>query len=210
MCDICQANPVVVVCHEDRAFLCRTCDVQIHSANDFVAKHARFLFSGVGLKLNSVGASAAASGSGAPSAVADQTQRAREVALAHLKPSEPYYFSGGNGNGSNQQQNNTTSNNTNTTRAGGKGGKRRKTTSDGYDDDEAVVPSSGGPSSSGGSGGAARNGASHFAADDEFNSFVADFVKGGAQADADFLDTFFDDIPAGFREEDFGVVPTFR
>ena len=46
--------------------------------------------------------------------------------------------------------------------------------------------------------------------DDEFNSFVADFVKGGAAADADFLDTFFDDIPAGFRDEDSGVVPTLR
>ena len=46
-----------------------------------------------------------------------------------------------------------------------------------------------------------------FVPDDEFNSFVSDFVKGGAAADAEFLDTFFDDIPSGFQEEDFGVVP---
>ena len=47
---------MVVVCHEDRAFLCRGCDTSIHSANEFVAKHRRFLFSGVGLALESVGA----------------------------------------------------------------------------------------------------------------------------------------------------------
>ena len=40
-----------------------------------------------------------------------------------------------------------------------------------------------------------------------FNSFVSDFVKGGAAAEREFLDTFFDDIPSGFQEEDFGVVP---
>ena len=32
-CDVCQMNPVYVMCYEDRAFLCRSCDVNIHSAN---------------------------------------------------------------------------------------------------------------------------------------------------------------------------------
>tara|TARA_B110000459_G_C16503475_1_gene444500 strand:+ start:129 stop:716 length:588 start_codon:yes stop_codon:yes gene_type:complete len=173
-----QANPVVVVCHEDRAFLCRTCDVSIHSANDFVAKHQRFLFSGVGLQLESVG-------QGKSNGKTQQTNanKAREIAEAHFKPSmEP-------------PQAQTTQNK----RSKGK----RKAQESNFDDD-ALVPSLAGPSSSGGSG------AQQMAPDDEFNSFVADFVKGGAAADADFLDTFFDDIPAGFREDDFGVVPTFR
>ena len=45
---ISQVNPVYVVCHEDRAFLCRECDVSIHSANEHVAKHRRFLVGGAG------------------------------------------------------------------------------------------------------------------------------------------------------------------
>ena len=43
-CDICKSNPVSVVCHEDRAFLCTNCDLKIHSANDFAGHHQRFAF----------------------------------------------------------------------------------------------------------------------------------------------------------------------
>ena len=49
-----QANPVFTVCHEDRAFLCRGCDVAIHSANEHVAKHQRFLFQGLAIELNAI------------------------------------------------------------------------------------------------------------------------------------------------------------
>lgn len=59
-CDICQVNPVFAVCREDRAFLCRTCDLAIHSANEHVAKHERFLFTGVSIELNSTPAGSAA------------------------------------------------------------------------------------------------------------------------------------------------------
>lgn len=34
-------------CLEDRALLCRKCDVAIHTANSFVAGHQRFLLTGV-------------------------------------------------------------------------------------------------------------------------------------------------------------------
>ena len=56
-CDICQSAPAVVLCHEDRAFLCRACDVSIHSANEHAAAHSRFLFTNVKLELAAVGAS---------------------------------------------------------------------------------------------------------------------------------------------------------
>ena len=46
------------LCHEDRAFLCRACDVSIHSANTIVAKHSRFLFTNVALELHAVGSQA--------------------------------------------------------------------------------------------------------------------------------------------------------
>ena len=46
---ISQVNPVYVVCHEDRAFLCRECDVSIHSANEHVMANRRFLMSGCSL-----------------------------------------------------------------------------------------------------------------------------------------------------------------
>ena len=54
-CDICQVNPVFACCREDRAFLCRACDLDIHSANASVAKHERFLISGITLELQSLG-----------------------------------------------------------------------------------------------------------------------------------------------------------
>ena len=57
MCDICQSSPAVSLCHEDRAFLCRACDASIHSANEHVAAHSRFLFTNVKLELAAVGAS---------------------------------------------------------------------------------------------------------------------------------------------------------
>ena len=175
---------MVVVCHEDRAFLCRGCDTSIHSANEFVAKHRRFLFSGVGLALESVGAKQTRGGQ---KQTDDVPPRALivEKQLAHVNAPAPV--------------------NTTTKTSKGKRKASALQQNEFNESEDALVPSLAGPSSSGGSGAAQAP-----LPDDEFNSFVADFVKGGAAADADFLDTFFDDIPAGFREEDFGVVPTFR
>ena len=169
---------MLVVCHEDRAFLCRGCDTSIHSANEFVAKHRRFLFTGVGLALESTGSK--------PAHDSKQQTQANNVAPTNV-----------------MENSNARSN------AAPKPSKgKRKAAAmqqNSHESEDALVPSLAGPSSSGGSGAAQAP-----LPDDEFNSFVADFVKGGAAADAEFLDTFFDDIPAGFREEDFGVVPTFR
>merc|ERR1719199_8499 len=50
-CDICQDANAYVVCREDRAFLCRRCDISIHTATKLAEKHQRFLLSGVTLAL---------------------------------------------------------------------------------------------------------------------------------------------------------------
>lgn len=58
-CDICQEAVGYFFCLEDRALLCRKCDVAIHTANTFVSAHQRFLLTGVevGLELAEPGAS---------------------------------------------------------------------------------------------------------------------------------------------------------
>lgn len=52
MCDICQEERAVLFCTEDRAVICRQCDLMIHTANEFTAKHHRYILSNVatGLK----------------------------------------------------------------------------------------------------------------------------------------------------------------
>ncbi|CAN1301637.1 B-box zinc finger protein 22 [Linum perenne] len=46
-CDICQEMAGFFFCLEDRALLCRKCDVAIHTANEHVSVHQRFLLTGV-------------------------------------------------------------------------------------------------------------------------------------------------------------------
>ncbi|CAI9088873.1 OLC1v1023321C1 [Oldenlandia corymbosa var. corymbosa] len=46
-CDICQETIGYFFCLEDRALLCRKCDVSIHTANPYVSAHQRFLLTGV-------------------------------------------------------------------------------------------------------------------------------------------------------------------
>ncbi|KAH7670833.1 B-box-type zinc finger domain-containing protein [Dioscorea alata] len=50
-CDICQEKTGYFFCLEDRALLCRHCDVSIHSASPFVSSHQRFLITGVRVAL---------------------------------------------------------------------------------------------------------------------------------------------------------------
>lgn len=58
-CDICQETVGYFFCLEDRALLCRKCDVAIHTANSYVSAHQRFLLTGVkvGLEPTEPGAS---------------------------------------------------------------------------------------------------------------------------------------------------------
>ncbi|KDP27668.1 hypothetical protein JCGZ_19560 [Jatropha curcas] len=58
-CDICQETAGFFFCLEDRALLCRKCDVSVHTANAYVSAHQRFLLTGVkvGLEPANPGAS---------------------------------------------------------------------------------------------------------------------------------------------------------
>ncbi|XP_047052044.1 B-box zinc finger protein 22-like [Lolium rigidum] len=46
-CDICQEKTGYFFCVEDRALLCRSCDVAVHTASPHVSAHRRFLITGV-------------------------------------------------------------------------------------------------------------------------------------------------------------------
>ncbi|XP_031744400.1 B-box zinc finger protein 21 [Cucumis sativus] len=54
LCDICQERRAFLFCQEDRAILCKDCDVAIHWANQVTRNHQRFLLTGV--KLSSAAA----------------------------------------------------------------------------------------------------------------------------------------------------------
>lgn len=60
-CDICQETVGYFFCLEDRALLCRKCDVAIHKANSFVSAHQRFLLTGVKVGLEPTGPGASSS-----------------------------------------------------------------------------------------------------------------------------------------------------
>ncbi|KAM3242529.1 hypothetical protein ACQJBY_054900 [Aegilops geniculata] len=49
LCDICQEKRGFLFCKEDRAILCRECDVSVHAASELSMRHARFLLTGVRL-----------------------------------------------------------------------------------------------------------------------------------------------------------------
>mmetsp|Transcript_8364 Transcript_8364/g.11285 ORF Transcript_8364/g.11285 Transcript_8364/m.11285 type:complete len:274 (-) Transcript_8364:154-975(-) len=46
-CDICQNENAFVFCRDDRAVLCRRCDMSIHAPNTLAEKHDRFLLTGI-------------------------------------------------------------------------------------------------------------------------------------------------------------------
>lgn len=52
-CDICQEKRAILFCQEDRAILCRDCDIPIHKANEHTQKHSRFLLTGDRLSASS-------------------------------------------------------------------------------------------------------------------------------------------------------------
>nr|XP_027112173.1 B-box zinc finger protein 20-like isoform X1 [Coffea arabica] len=52
-CDICQERRALLFCQQDRALLCRECDIPVHKANQHTQKHDRFLLTGVRLSASS-------------------------------------------------------------------------------------------------------------------------------------------------------------
>ncbi|XP_055811550.1 B-box zinc finger protein 21-like [Solanum dulcamara] len=53
MCDICQERRGFLFCQQDRAIMCRECDLPIHKANEHTQKHNRYLLTGIKLSANS-------------------------------------------------------------------------------------------------------------------------------------------------------------
>ncbi|OIT33411.1 PREDICTED: B-box zinc finger protein 21-like isoform X2 [Nicotiana attenuata] len=68
LCDICQERRAILFCQQDRAILCRECDLPIHKANEHTQKHNRYLFTGIKLSANSALYSSTPSPSAASSA----------------------------------------------------------------------------------------------------------------------------------------------
>ncbi|CAO2814987.1 unnamed protein product [Amaranthus hypochondriacus] len=53
LCDICQEKRAFLFCREDRAILCRECDIPIHKANEHTQNHNRYLLTGVKISASS-------------------------------------------------------------------------------------------------------------------------------------------------------------
>lgn len=70
LCDICQDRRAFLFCQEDRAILCRECDIPIHKANEHTQKHNRYLLTGVKLSATSSLYSLSSSSSSSSSAAA--------------------------------------------------------------------------------------------------------------------------------------------
>ncbi|XP_076949666.1 B-box zinc finger protein 21-like [Bidens hawaiensis] len=47
VCDICQDKKAFLFCQQDRAILCKDCDLAIHKVNQHTLNHSRFLLTGV-------------------------------------------------------------------------------------------------------------------------------------------------------------------
>ncbi|XAR72778.1 hypothetical protein NMG60_11019533 [Bertholletia excelsa] len=87
-CDICQERRAFLFCREDRAILCRECDVPIHKANEHTQKHTRFLLTGV--KLSS---SQSSSSSSAPNPASSSSNGCDFVIDSDFKSSVSKQFS---------------------------------------------------------------------------------------------------------------------
>lgn len=80
-CDICQEAAGYFFCLEDRALLCRKCDVAIHTVNSLVSSHQRFLLTGV-----KVGLEAADLGASSSTGKSISTERILEPEKPHSVP----------------------------------------------------------------------------------------------------------------------------
>ena len=167
------------ICREDRAFLCRSCDISIHSANEHVAKHERYLMSGVTVELNAMPSTSggAAAPLPAPAVVEQQVQVQEAPAVvpqvaATVAPKK------------------------------GKGTKRKAVQkSNSFNSADAAVPTFVGSLDVDSTPAPLDAEFNSFVQD--FLGPAGKESKGGDVSMANFLDNFFDDIP----EDDFGVVP---
>ncbi|KAH9610646.1 hypothetical protein KSS87_002961 [Heliosperma pusillum] len=105
-CDICQEAAGYFFCLEDRALLCRKCDISIHTVNSFVSGHQRFLLTGVKVGLEDAEPGSSSSGGKTQSSEkgsSDADNRAAPKRTAPVISSTMTHYdragSGQNGNG---------------------------------------------------------------------------------------------------------------
>ncbi|KAE9590574.1 hypothetical protein Lal_00023079 [Lupinus albus] len=91
-CDICQEAFGYFFCLEDRALLCRNCDLAIHTANAYVSGHQRFLLTGVrvGLEATDPGASSSSLKSDSGDKVSDTKSASICKKVAAMPQSSDY------------------------------------------------------------------------------------------------------------------------
>lgn len=81
-CDICQETSGFFFCLQDRALLCRKCDVSIHTANSFVSGHQRFLLTGIKVGLEAIEP-------GASSTISEKTSETKSNSISLISGSMP-------------------------------------------------------------------------------------------------------------------------
>ncbi|KAJ1383762.1 B-box-type zinc finger [Sesbania bispinosa] len=91
-CDICQEALGYFFCLEDRALLCRKCDLAIHTANAYVSGHQRFLLTGVrvGLEATEPGASSSSLKSDSGEKVSDTKSSSVSRKVSTMPQSSDY------------------------------------------------------------------------------------------------------------------------
>ncbi|RYR49706.1 hypothetical protein Ahy_A07g036242 [Arachis hypogaea] len=80
-CDICQERRAYLFCKEDRAILCRECDVPIHKANEHTQNHSRFLLTGVKLSGSSLDTASSSSVTSSTEARSSRSRMKRPTAF---------------------------------------------------------------------------------------------------------------------------------
>ncbi|KAK4429325.1 B-box zinc finger protein 21 [Sesamum alatum] len=85
LCDICQERRAFLFCQQDRAILCRECDIPIHNANEHTQKHTRYLLTG--LRLSATSALYSDSQSSAESVISClKNTKSQEPKSVHVSP----------------------------------------------------------------------------------------------------------------------------
>ncbi|XP_022735054.1 B-box zinc finger protein 22-like [Durio zibethinus] len=91
-CDICQETSGFFFCLQDRALLCRKCDIAVHTANAYVSSHQRFLLTGVKVGLETT-TDPGASSSNVKSPPSEKTSEAKSNSTSQR--GAPMSFTGG-------------------------------------------------------------------------------------------------------------------
>ncbi|XP_031271647.1 B-box zinc finger protein 20-like [Pistacia vera] len=93
LCDICQERRALLFCQENRAILCRDCDISIHKANEHTKKHNRFLLTGIKLTASSSSYPTSSSSNCCDTittTTTSKTMNKSSASVSNLIPSTPY------------------------------------------------------------------------------------------------------------------------